>query len=75
MSDFSPRRFEYGQPASVQQPFTHGGRAFKPGEPFPYDELKLEKWQVHGFWLASLIDFKPPAPVKPGSKPKHAAAR
>ncbi len=70
MSDYPPRRFDFGQPAVVQQPFTMDGRDFKPGERFPYEELGIDKLRMRGFWLGSYVDFKPASP-----KPDKRAAR
>lgn len=69
--DFPPRRFDFGQPAVAQRTFTHDGVDYVAGKPFPYEKLGLGKLQMHGFWLASLIDFVPEA-KKPA---KHAASR
>lgn len=69
--DYPPRRFDFGQPAVVQQPFTHAGQEFKTGEPFPYEQLGLDKNAMRGFWLASLVDFLPASSAqapKPGKR-------
>jgi hypothetical protein len=71
--DYPPRRFEFGLPAVVQQPFTHAGKSYKPGDVFPYEQLGLAKWQMQGFWLASLVDFKQPdlaSSKKQGKQPQ-----
>jgi hypothetical protein len=56
--DHPPRRFDFGKPAVVQQPFTHAGVAYKHGDSFPYEKLGLGKLQVYGFWLTSRVDFR-----------------
>lgn len=55
--DYPPRRFDFGKPAVVQQPFVYAGRQYKHGEAFPYEQLGLGRVQMHGYWLSSLVDF------------------
>lgn len=77
MGDFAPRRFDFGKPAVCQQPITHAGKEYKPGDAFPYEQLGLSKLQMYGFWLALLVDF-PAAEASqaaPSSAKKQRAAR
>ena len=75
MTDFPPRVFDFGKPAVCQQPFTHEAVRYKPGEPFPYEQLGLTKLQMRGFWLASLVDFKDTAASAPSPAKKQRASR
>jgi hypothetical protein len=74
MGDFPPRVFDFGKPAVCQQPFRYGDKNYSQGEPFPYEQFGLTKFQMHGFWLASLVDFQT-APALPTKKPDKRAAR
>lgn len=74
MGDFAPRVFDFGKPAVCQQPITHGGKDYKPGDAFPYEQLGLSKLQMYGFWLTSLVDFRDETPV-PQTKKQQRAAR
>lgn len=68
MADFPPRKYEFGLPAVVQQPFTFDGRDFKHGDAFPYAELGLDEYRMTGMWMAHLVDFvatPPPRATKP----------
>jgi len=71
MAENAYRRFLFGSPAVCQQSFTHAGREFKAGEPFPYTELGLGREQMRGYWLASLVDFVEAAPAKPAKPDKR----
>lgn len=66
--DYPPRRFDFGQPAVAQQPFTHDGVDYTPGKPFPYEKLGLDRWQMLGFWQTSRVDFVSAAPKQKPSK-------
>lgn len=71
--DFTPRRFDFGRPAVVQQPFTCSGKEYGHGEEFPYEQLGLDRWTMRGYWLSCLVDFVDEpiaAPVDPPRKDK-----
>jgi len=63
--DHPPRVFSLGTPAVCQQPFTHDGVEFKPGDTFPYEQLGLLEYQVRGLWASSLIGFVAESAVTP----------
>lgn len=63
-----PRAFTFGSRAVCARPFTHDGRCFKAGDEFPYEAMKLERYQVHGLWLAHLLHFEAAAVIPSKSK-------